>query len=190
MTLPPPLAIIQARVGSKRLPGKVLLPIGGAPLIEHVWRRTVKAFGKRHTVVAHPDTPENAPLAEYLESLGAQRFPWDGPEDDVLSRFYYCAHRYRWHPDSVILRVTADDWRKSPPMMRRVANGERMAVELGAEAFTLAMLDEAQRTPDLPAAHREHITLALFPTLPPKPPPGVWTIDTADDLAAAQSVVA
>jgi spore coat polysaccharide biosynthesis protein SpsF (cytidylyltransferase family) len=190
MTLPPPLAIVQARMGSKRLPGKVLLPIHGVPLIEHVWRRTVKAFGKQHTVVAHPDTPENAPLVEVLESLGAQRFAWDGPENDVLSRFYYCAHRYRWHPDSVIVRVTADDWRKNPAMMKRVANGERLPVELGAEAFTLAMLDEAQGTVGFQADYREHITHALFPTAPPKPPPGIWTIDTAEDLAAAQGVLA
>lgn len=187
---PPPLAIVQARMGSKRLPGKVLLPIQGIRLIDHVWRRAVEAFGEQHTVVAHPDTSENAPLVEVLDSLGAQRFAWDGPEDDVLSRFYYCAHRYRWHPGSVIVRVTADDWRKSPAMMKRVANGERMAVEVGAEAFTLAMLDEAQQSLGYPSEQREHITHALFPTAPPEPPPGIWTIDTAEDLAAAQHELA
>lgn len=177
-------------MGSKRLPGKVLLPIGGMPLIEHVWRRAVKAFGKRNTVVAYPNMAENAPLVAVLESLGAQRFAWDGPENDVLGRFFHCAHRYRWHPDSVIVRVTADDWRKSPAMMKRVAKGERLPVELGAEAFTLAMLDHAQATVGLESDKREHLTHALFPTEPPKAPAGIWTIDTAEDLAAAESALA
>jgi len=175
-------------MGSKRLPGKVLLPIKGVPLIEHVWNRTVDAFGKENTIVAHPSNPQNAPLAEVLDSLGAQTFQWDGDEDDVLSRFFHCAHHYRWHPDSVIVRVTADDWRKDPAMMKRVAAGERLPVELGAEAFTLAMLDEAHKTVGFEKGYREHITYALFPTAPPAAPPGVWTIDTAGDVEAAENV--
>ena len=187
MTLPPPLAIIQARMGSTRLPGKMLREIQGVPLIEHVWRRTVKAFGKRNTIVAHPASEDNAPMIALLDKLGAQRFPWSGPENDVLSRFFHCAHYYRWHPDSVIVRVTADDWRKSPATMRRVASGERHPVELGAEAFTLAMLDEAHAKTEMESEKREHITYAIFPTLPPACPPGTWTIDTAEDIAAAEN---
>lgn len=181
-------------MGSKRLPGKVLLLLHGMPLIEHVWQRTVEAFGKEHTIVAHPDTEGNAPLVEVLESLGAQRFAWDGPEDDVLSRFYFCAHTYRWMAESIIVRVTADDWRKDAAMMRRVANGERLPVEQGAEAFTLAMLDEAQRSVGMRFGssepyYREHLTETLFPVPPPAAPPGIWSIDTEQDLAAARGAM-
>jgi len=178
-----PLAIIQVRMGSTRLPGKALLPIAGRSMIHRVWATTVEAFGAEHTVVAYPDTPENDPLRDELGRIGATRFAWDGPESDVLGRFHACAHRYRWHPDSVIVRVTADDPYKDVLAMRQVAEGERLPVEFGGEAFTLAMLDEAQLLTTDPGA-REHITLALFPTPPPPPPSGVWTIDTQADYDA------
>lgn len=196
----PPLAIIQARLGSTRLPGKLLLQVGDTTLIHRVWRTTVQAFGAEHTVVAYPDTPENAPLVAELDRIGAQRFPWNGPENDVLGRFRACAHRYRWHPDSVIMRVTPDDPFKDVLAMRRVANGERLPVEIGGEAFTLAMLDAAYTVyrpdyfefgpcPAVDRRNREHITYALFPELPPPPPPGVWSIDTQADYDAVCSAL-
>lgn len=183
----PPLAIVQARMGSRRLPGKMMLPIGGVPLIERVWRTTVEAFGAEHVIVAHPDTPENAPMAEHLDRIGARRFAFPGDESDVLGRFWHCAHHRRWHPDSIIVRVTPDDFRKDPDAMRRVANGERLPVELGAEAFTLAMLDAAHAR--YPAGHlaREHLTLGLFPTAPPEAPEGGWSIDTPEDYERARA---
>jgi spore coat polysaccharide biosynthesis protein SpsF len=195
----PPLAIIQARMGSKRLPGKVLLPIAGRTLIHRVWATTVEAFGYDHTVVAYPDTPENEPLRTELARICAIRFAWNGPENDVLGRFHACAHTYRWHPDSVIVRVTADDPFKDVLSMRRVAAGERLPVELGGEAFTLAMLDaaidatDAERygcfPGDMYSRKREHITYIMFPTPPPPPPPGVWSIDTSEDYAAVCSAM-
>ncbi len=187
---PPVLAILQARMGSKRLFGKMLLPVGDTTLIHRVWRTTVKAFSAEHTVVAYPDTPENAPLVAELDRIGAQRFPWNGPENDVLGRFHACAHDKRWHPDSIIMRVTPDDPFKSAEAMLRVAAGERLPVEIGGEAFTLAMLDEAHegRHHGVPG-HMEHITYALFPTAPPPPPPGVWSIDTQADYDAVCSAL-
>lgn len=180
-----PLAIIQARLGSTRLPGKLLLPIGKRSLIHRVWATTVEAFGAAHTVVAIPKGDENGPLWVELRDIGAEVFVWDGPENDVLGRFYACAHRYRWHDDSVIMRVTPDDPHKDVLAMRRVANGERLPVEQGAEAFTLAMLDQAHLYTTNPL-EREHITYALFRgSPPPAPPPGrVWSIDTRDDYMA------
>jgi CMP-2-keto-3-deoxyoctulosonic acid synthetase len=180
----PPLAIIQVRMGSRRLPGKALMTIAGRPIIQHVWERSVVAFGPEHVIAAYPDTAENEPLRVALDAMGARRFAWDGPEDDVLGRYFHCAHRDRWHPDSIIVRVTADDPFKDPEMMRRVAAGERLPVELGAEAFTLAMLDAAHLgTP----SQREHLTPLLFPIPPPVAPAGCWTIDTQADLDAARA---
>lgn len=189
-----PLAIVQARVGSKRLPGKVLLTLGGKTIIEHVWRRACEAFGEANVVVAYPDTAENAALSAELYDLGAQKEACPGPEDDVLGRFWYVAHRYRWHPDCVIVRVCADDPFHDPHAMKRVANGERLPVPVGAEAFTLAMLDAAiLREPIwVPDGfgeveyneRREHITRALFEVPPPAPPPGIWSVDTEADYQA------
>ena len=181
-----PLAIIQARFGSTRLPGKVLMEVGGRSLIRRAWDASVEAFGEANVVFAIPATPENDELHSAIVGFTPEVFRWDGGENDVLGRFWHCAHRYRWHPDSVIVRVTPDDPFKDPAMMRRVAAGERLPVELGAEAFTLAMLGEAHEEYFCQPRYREHITKALFHTPPPAPPPGIWTIDTREDLEAAQ----
>ena len=187
MTIPP-LCILQARYHSTRLPGKMLQTLGDDTLIARGWRIACVAFGAAHCVVAIPAPDALGPLGDELRRLGATIFAWDGPEDDVLGRFYHCAHRYRWHPDSVIVRYTPDDPFKAVASLRRVAAGERLPVEQGGEAFTLAMLDWAQNcTSD---RGREHLTRILFLTAPPSPPPGVWTIDTADDLAAARTRLA
>lgn len=184
MTIPP-LAIVQARIGSTRLPGKMLLPLGGKPLVWHAWNAAVQAFGPEHVVCAIPASADNDELVSVLEvECGAHVMRYDGPECDVLGRFFHVAHCYRWHPDSVIVRVTPDDPWKEPELMRRVARGERwIPVEKGGEAFTLQMLDEAHAR-EQGAHHREHITHALFPVILPAAP-GHWTIDTPEDYERA-----
>jgi spore coat polysaccharide biosynthesis protein SpsF (cytidylyltransferase family) len=181
----PPLCIIQARYHSTRLPGKMLLTLGGETLIARAWRIACEAFGAENCVVAFPMTDAASPLGDELRRIGVNAFPFVGDEDDVLSRFYFCAHTLRWHPDSVIVRYTPDDPFKSVDGLRRVARGERGPVEQGGEAFTLAMLDEANNRD----VAREHITHALFTTPPPDTPPGVWTIDTQADYDAAKAMI-
>jgi len=188
----PPLAIVQARMASTRLPNKMLLDLGGKPLVQWAWDAAREAFGTPNTVVAIPSGPANDQLASVVADFGGTVFRWAGDEDDVLGRFMACAHTYRWHPAAVIVRVTADDPFKLPDLMRRVAQGERHPVELGAEAFTLEMLTAADSRyhPSMDAWAREHITHALFDTKPPPPPPGIWTIDTYADLDAARKQLA
>ena len=179
----PPLCIVQARMGSKRLPGKMMLPLAGQPLIYHAWRRSVEAFGESNVVVAIPASEENAPLKAFLERIDANVFEWDGLEGDVLSRFYYCANAYRWHPDTIILRVTPDDPLKRRDLMLKVMMGERHPVELSCEAITLEYLALLfANVEDLDA--REHLSLVFSPVDPPAPPEGVWTIDTMEDYEA------
>lgn len=193
-----PLCIIQARYNSHRLPGKMLLTLGGETLIARAWRIACEAFGQRNVVVAIPANDVDGPLGHALlaEIVGPTVFPWHGDESDVLGRFHACAHTYRWHPDSVIVRYTPDDPLKDVDSLRRVAAGERLPVEQGGEAFTLAMLDAAHERLRLrdglpagwPMGAREHITHALFPDSPPPPAPlGCWTIDTREDYEAAEA---
>lgn len=195
----PVLCVIQARYHSTRLPGKMLLTLddpvhGTETLIARAWRLACEAFGADNVVMAMPKSDELEPLGDEIRRIGAEMFLRDGVEADVLSRFYLCAHRYRWRPDTVIVRYTPDDPWKYPPAMRLVAEGRRMPVEAGCEAFTLAMLDRAQQNwhwhfPD-DLKRREHITLALFPTEPPPAgphPSGTWTIDTPEQLEAARA---
>jgi spore coat polysaccharide biosynthesis protein SpsF (cytidylyltransferase family) len=195
-----PLAIVQARIGSTRLPGKMLLPLGGKPLVCWATQAAIDAFGVEHVKATVPVSAENDELAAVLEGMGVQVHRWEGDEADVLGRFHDVAHRHRWHPDSVIVRVTPDDPFKDPRMLRRVATGERLPVELGGEAFTLAQLDEAEAgwrikegdgmggfylRPDW--ARREHITHALFKTSAPSAPAGSWTVDTQEDYDRAKA---
>ena len=199
-----PLAILQCRMNSTRLQGKVLLPLGGESIVARIWRTSCSAFGSENVVVAYPATNDNAPILDELRRIGAVGVAWDGDESDVLGRFYLTAHRFRWHPDAVLVRVTCDDPFKDIDAMRRVASGERLPVELGGEAFTLAMLDEAHArepefiTPEHPTLgsgrirnpKREHITDSLFPfRLPAMNEPGM-TIDTEADYEAAKKRMA
>ena len=183
----PPLAIVQARVNSTRLPGKVLLPLAdGRPILAWVVERAVAAFGKANVVVATTTDPRNAPIVAWCDDHDARVEAWDGPEADVLSRFYHVAHAYRWNPDSIIVRATADDPFREVEAMWRVAVGERLPVEQGAEAFTLAMLDAAHDGFTTSAHAREHITDALFPSRIPMLADGnIWTVDCPEDYARA-----
>ena len=186
----PPLCIIQQRLNSTRLPGKALMMLGHETLNARAWRMASTTFGPDHCVVAIPTGDEEGPLGDELRKIKARIFAWDGDESDLLGRFYYCAHKYRWAPESVIVRWTPDDPFKNPAYCDRVVRGERLAVELGCEAFTLAMLDEAQKRIPFNSEAREHITHAILPTPPPPPPSGIWTIDTMEDLMAARARLA
>lgn len=193
-----PLAIVQARIRSTRLPGKVMLPLAdGRPLLAWSVGAACAAFGKENVVVATTDDEANAPIVDWCDANDVQCFEWEGDENDVLGRFVACARAMRADPDAVIVRVTPDDPFKDPAAMRRVAAGERLPVEIGGEAFTLAMLDAAGRDGDglvfhchgapLDADPREHITYALFGSVPPPPPTDgrVWTVDTRGDYERA-----
>jgi len=163
----------------------MLLKLGDETLIARAWRIACEAFDRKNCVIAIPRDDLHSAFGDELCHIGAKIFAFDGDERDVLGRFWHCAHTYRWNPESVVFRYTPDDPFKSPMKMRRVAFGERLPVEIGGEAFTLAMLDAAQQNCD-GAFPREHITHALFPGAPPPPaPPGVWTIDTEVDYIEA-----
>ncbi len=165
-----PLCVVQARMGSARLEGKMMLPFNGHPLIYHAWRRSIEAFGEANVVVAMPASKENDVLAEYCERITAQVFRWAGPESDVLGRLHACAHSLRWHPETVIVRVTPDDPFKVTELMKRVVfHGERHPVELSCEAVTLEYLNILHNgINDLDL--REHLTRVFSPVPPPPAP--------------------
>ena len=182
----------------------MLIELGGETLIARAWRTACEAFGAENCVVAIPASDENGPLSEHLISIDASVDGFRGDENDVLGRFHGVAHFHRWHPDTVIVRYTPDDPFKSVEALRRVAGGERFPVELGGEAFTLAMLDAAQERETLHLKgwqwtslgvvpinpNREHITDALFPFRSPTLKGAGWTIDTPADYEAAKARVA
>jgi spore coat polysaccharide biosynthesis protein SpsF len=93
--------ITQARVGSTRLPGKVLLEAAGRTMLDHhLDRLTATALD---VYVATTDTPGDDRVADLARARGVEVFR--GSEDDVLSRFAGCA---REHGLEVVVRVTSD----------------------------------------------------------------------------------
>jgi len=96
-------AIVQARMGSSRLPGKVMIEIGGKPCLYHVVNRIRKAQRIHKIIIATPDNPDNKPIWDYVNSLNIPYFV--GEEEDVLKRVTQCARLY--HADNIV-DITAD----------------------------------------------------------------------------------
>lgn len=97
------LAIVQARMGSSRLPNKSMLSLHGVPLVEWVFHRVSKSRLLDDLVFAIPDIKEDDSLALFLNGLSAKVFR--GSEMDLIDRFYNVAKEWKV---SQIVRVTAD----------------------------------------------------------------------------------
>ena len=80
------IIIVQARMGSTRLPGKVMKKIVGIPSIGIIIKRLKRSKEANKIVVATSKNKENRILVEYLKKIKANFFV--GSEDDVLNRFY------------------------------------------------------------------------------------------------------
>jgi spore coat polysaccharide biosynthesis protein SpsF len=83
------IAVVQARMGASRLPGKMLLSLNGAPIIEWIYRRMSRSRRLDRLVFAIPDGANDDALQETLAQLGAETFR--GSESDVLGRFHAAA---------------------------------------------------------------------------------------------------
>jgi spore coat polysaccharide biosynthesis protein SpsF len=97
------VALIQARLGASRLPGKVLLPLAGRPVLAHVVERCRAAAGVDRVVVAAPEAAEDDAVAACARKYGAEVFR--GSACDVLGRFAAAAAAF---PADHYVRLTAD----------------------------------------------------------------------------------
>jgi spore coat polysaccharide biosynthesis protein SpsF len=159
-------AIIQARMGSTRLPGKVLLPLEGKPVLRHVIERVRASRYVTDTVIATTESDDNLPIVKLCEELGAQVYR--GSENDVLDRYYRAAKLL--NPGHVV-RITSD----CPIMDAEVIDSVvKLHLESGSdytsntmvetfpdgedvEAFTFASLEKAHKEARL-KSEREHVT--------------------------------
>lgn len=160
------VALIQARLGSSRLPMKSLLCLRDLPLIDWVVRRTSQATLVDQVVVAIPDTELDSVLAEHLQRRGVVCFR--GDENDVLNRMCRAAQTFGANQ---VVRICADNpliWGEAiDELLRYYARGEvdyaynhiptnnLWPDGLGAETLSLALLEEINAKATLPA-HREH----------------------------------
>jgi len=109
-------AVIQARTGSTRLPGKVLEDLGGRPTLEWVVRAAQSATQVDTVIVATSTLPGDDLVADLAESLGVPVVR--GSEDDVLARFVAALDA---HPADAVIRLTADCPLLDPTLIDAVA---------------------------------------------------------------------
>ena len=96
-------AIVQARMGSERLPGKVLKPLGGVPMIWHTLHRLRRVREIDDIILATSTLAQDDPLADFSSEEGVPIFR--GSEKDVLERYYSAAKAFE--ADTVV-RITGD----------------------------------------------------------------------------------
>ena len=97
------VALVQARMGSTRLPGKVMKLVAGIPMIELLLSRLSRATELDQIVVATSVDERNQPLVEHVRKLGYACE--QGSENDVLDRYVKIA---RTHQSDVVVRITGD----------------------------------------------------------------------------------
>ena len=165
------VAVIQARYGSHRLPGKVLADIGGTPLLAHVIERVRAASTIDAIVVATTEGPEDDAVAAFAErsGVGVHR----GSTADVLDRMYRAAVAAG---ATIVVRITADDPFKDPAVIDRVVEELRSSRELDyssntlepsfpegvdVECLRISALEAAWRRATLPS-DREHVTSFIW----------------------------
>lgn len=164
------VCFIEARMRSTRLPGKVLMPILGKPMLELMIERLRRARTLDGIVVATTDGEADQPIADLAARLGVGCFR--GSEDDVLARVLGAA---RAHGADVIVETTGDCPLHEPALIDKVVSDFRLggadfvsnilpySTPRGTDCrvFTTDALDEINRTSDDPADH-EHVSLHFW----------------------------
>ena len=200
------VAVVQARMSSSRLPGKVLADLGGVPVLQRVVDRLKRCRQLESVVVATSVDPSDDPVAA-AASVPTVR----GPLDDVLERYRIALAE---HPCDAVVRITADcpvidpavvddvvaRWREGDEAyVANVIEPRTFPKGMDTEVVTADAL--AQAAAEATSAHdREHVTPFIrdrpdrFPqaAVTHDPPLGHlrMTLDTPEDLRALRDLVA
>jgi spore coat polysaccharide biosynthesis protein SpsF len=205
------IAIIQVRMSSTRLPGKVLQDLGGRPVLDRMIERVMRAKQVTETVVATTTDPLDQPIVELCQRLRTPVFRGSLP--DVLDRYYQCAVDYR---ADYVVRLTGDCPLIDPDLIDQVVKAlldnpvdftcnrlpppfaRTFPIGLDVEACTFEALGNAWK--NATAKHdREHVMPYLYEV------PGRfrvkqmqndvdygnlrWTLDTPEDLELLREVI-
>ena len=161
------IAIVQARMGSTRLPNKVMQPIGeNMPMIGALLLRLSRSKEIDKIILATSNDPRNQPLVEYVDKLGFDVFK--GSENDILDRYYQVATKYG---ADVVVRITGDcplvDWQAIDQTIQYHVKGKYDYVNnrskpafpdgLDVEVITYSTLKNAFNNAILPS-EKEHVT--------------------------------
>lgn len=158
--------VIQARMGSSRLPGKALLPLNGETTLYHVIKRAL--WANYPVILATTNRYRDDFIEAVALQCGVPCFRWDGRESDVLGRFAALSKELKLKDKDIIVRVTADclglDFRAIHECVENLKyeysyasyrNGYPRGY--GCEAFTVRLLEEAQANARNDY-DREHVT--------------------------------
>ncbi len=206
------VAIIQARMASSRLPGKVLADLGGQPVLAWVVRRAQRAQGIDQVVVATSVASEDAVIAAFCKEQ--DYVCTRGELHDVLDRYVRTAHKF---DADVVVRLTGDCPFIDPEMLaanlrtfmeadppldfaaNRLPSKRTIPIGLDAEFCTIEALETAWREAQEPH-QREHVMPFFYENprrfrilhIKHKPDYGNyrWTVDTPEDLQLLREVVA
>lgn len=171
MSIGPVMIVVQARLGSTRLPGKVLKTVLGKTLLEFLFERLKRAASCDGIVIATTTNPADDAIVLHGAKMGAKIFR--GSEDNVLERYFLAAQK---HGAKTVVRVTADCPLLDPAIIDLAVNfyeehpeygfvtnspaeGELRTYPRGmdVEVFSFKALEEACQGAKLPA-ELEHVT--------------------------------
>ena len=159
--------IIQARMGSSRLPGKVMMKDdNGQPLLYHVINQLQYCTKVKNLVIATTTNQEDDEIEEFANNNSLNIFR--GKEKDVLDRYFQCAKKYSF---LTIVRITADCPLIDPQIVDKVIgkffSGEydlatntlvrTFPIGTDVEVFSFSALEKAWKNAQLPS-EREHVT--------------------------------
>ncbi len=198
--------IIQARMTSTRLPGKIMLPVAGKSLLEHQIGRVLKSKKISNIIIATTINSTDDVVVKLCENLNVNYFR--GSENDVLGRYYYAAEKYK---ASNVIRITSDCPLYSPlildEMLEKYENSDVDYLSntltrtyprgLDTEIFTFKTLEKCfnESTEQI---FREHVTSYIYKN------PSIfkmknysgdvdnsylrWTVDTAEDFELIKKI--
>ena len=166
------VAIIQARMGSTRLPGKIMKKVLGKPLLEYQIERVKRSRLINQIVIATTTKDQEQPIIDLCTRLSVDYYR--GSEDDVLSRYFEAANYYK---GEVIVRLTSDcplldpdtidkiitKYLENPNRYDYVSNTIDRTYPRGfdVEIFSMEALEQAN-SEATNAAEREHVTPYIY----------------------------
>lgn len=202
------VAIVQARMGSTRLPGKVLLPIDGRPMFSYQIERLRRARSLQQLVIATTDLAADQPIVDFAAAEGVACVR--GSEQDVLSRYRLAAREFA---ATTVVRVTSDCPLLDPELIDAAIDAYREGgaydyvsnmmqpswpYGMAVEVFSATALEEAFNEATDPA-EREHVTPFIYwrperyrlrsLTRQPDLSAHRWTVDTPEDFQVVRLIL-
>ena len=197
--------ILQARMGSERLPGKSMMDLCGQPLIYRIIERVKRCKMLDDIVLAIPDNPENQVLKKVADLASVNIY--EGSENNVLNRYYEAANKFN---ADIVCRIPADNATPEPREIDKIIKHHLKLKNpgfssnlaqifdsgypdgIGCEVFSFSLLEEVEKRENDPKK-REHVHLNFFDYDSQKPVDQNWcpvsTINCPEDFKRPEIVL-